>query len=132
MKMYNVLMKTTVLGLVCLLAITLFTGISEAKKIRWKMQSAYGANLPHLGPPALRFSNDVKVMSNGELNLKFFEPNALVPTMDIFDAVSKGSIDCAWTSPGFSVGKIPAVSFFLPETLSFPGPPANRGSSART
>jgi len=113
MKMSNVLMKTTVFGLACLLVITLSTGISEAKKkVRWKMQSAYGSKLPHLGPPGLRFTNDVNVMSDGELNLKFFEPNALVPTMDIFDAVSKGSIDCAWTSPGFHVGKIPALSFF--------------------
>lgn len=112
MRMSNILMKTAVVGIACILAIALSTGISEAKKVRWKMQSAYGSKLPHLGTAGPRFTEDVKVMSNGELDIKFFEPNALVPSLETFDAVSKGSIECSWTSPGFHTGKIPALSFF--------------------
>lgn len=32
--------------------------------------------------------------------------------MECFDAVSKGSIDAAWTSAGFHAGRIPALTFF--------------------
>ncbi len=41
-------------------------------RVRWKMQSAFGSQLPHLGPPGQRFSKDVEVMSGGR-----FEINAL-------------------------------------------------------
>ena len=45
-----------------------FALASEAdaqKKVRWKMQSAFGSKLIHLGPSATRFVDDVKVMSGG-------------------------------------------------------------------
>jgi TRAP-type mannitol/chloroaromatic compound transport system substrate-binding protein len=34
-------------------------------RVRWKMQSAFGSQLPHLGPSALRFTEDIKRMSGG-------------------------------------------------------------------
>jgi TRAP-type mannitol/chloroaromatic compound transport system substrate-binding protein len=51
-------------------------------------------------------------MSGGSLIIKHFEPGALVPALECFDSISKGALDSAWTTPGYSVGKIPAVSFF--------------------
>ena len=48
-------------------------------KIRWKMQSAFGSQLPHLGPPGQRFSKDIELMSGGKLEIRFYEPGALVP-----------------------------------------------------
>ena len=112
MKLSNVLKKVAVIGFIFVLAITLNTGVAEAKKVRWKMQSTWGSKLPHLGTSAPRFVNDVKVMSGGSLDIKFFEPGALVPALECFDAISKGSLESAWTTPGYSVGKIPAVSFY--------------------
>jgi len=35
-----------------------------------------------------------------------------VPTLECFDAVSKGSLQSCWTTPGYHVGKYPALSFF--------------------
>ena len=112
MKLSNVLKKVALIGFIFVLAITLNTGVAEAKKVRWKMQSTWGSKLPHLGTSGPRFSNDVKVMSAGSLIIKFFEPNALVPALECFDSISKGALDAAWTTPGYSVGKIPALSFF--------------------
>lgn len=112
MRLSNVLKKVAVIGIVCVVGIALGTGVSEAKKVRWKMQAAWGSKLPHLGTSAPRFCDNVKVMSGGSLVIKHFEPGALVPALECFDSVSKGSIDCAWTTPGYSTGKIPALSFF--------------------
>jgi len=88
------------------------TGPADAGKVRWKMQSAFGSSLPHLGTSAVRFVDNVKVMSGGDLNIKFFEPGALVPSLECFDAVSKGSLQSCWTTPGYHVAKYPALSFF--------------------
>jgi TRAP-type mannitol/chloroaromatic compound transport system substrate-binding protein len=89
-----------------------FATPADAAKVRWKMQSAFGSKLPHLGTSAVRFVDDVDVMSGGNVIIKFFEPGALVPTLECFDSVSKGALESCWTTPGYHTGKYPALSFF--------------------
>jgi TRAP-type mannitol/chloroaromatic compound transport system substrate-binding protein len=76
------------------------------------MQSAFGSQLPHLGPSGVRFSKDIERMSGGRFEVKFFEPGALLPPLECFDAVSKGSVEACWTTPGYHTGKYPALAFF--------------------
>jgi TRAP-type mannitol/chloroaromatic compound transport system substrate-binding protein len=82
------------------------------RRVQWKMASAFGSKLPHLGTSAVRFTENVKIASGGTLDLRFFEPGALVPALECFDAVSKGSVDSCWTTPGYHTGKYPALAFF--------------------
>src|SRR5688572_18149221 len=78
------------------------SGPAEAQKtVRWKMASAFGGKLPHLGTSGIRFSENLKIASGGTLELKFFEPGSLVPALECFDAVSKGSVEACWTTPGY-------------------------------
>jgi TRAP-type mannitol/chloroaromatic compound transport system substrate-binding protein len=94
------------------LAVTATTAQAQ-KKVRWKMQSAWGASVPILGPSAMRFRNAIDRMSAGRFDVKFYEPGALVPALECFDAASKGSVDSCFTTPGYHTGKLgPAVSFF--------------------
>ncbi len=96
-------------------AATLVIGNSVAdaqERVRWRMQSAFGSQLPHLGPSGVRFSKDIERMSGGKFDIKFFEPGALVPALECFDAVSRGSIESCWTTPGYHAGKYPSLSFF--------------------
>ena len=81
-------------------------------KARWKMASSYASTLDVIGPSGLRLSENVGKLSNGAFDLKFFEPNALVPPLQVFDAVSAGSVEAAWTAAGFHAGKISALPFF--------------------
>jgi TRAP-type mannitol/chloroaromatic compound transport system substrate-binding protein len=90
----------------------LTTPAEAQRKVQWKMASAFGGKLPHLGTSAIRFSDNIKVMSGGSLELKFFEPGALVPALECFDAVSRGSVESCWTTPGYHTGKYPALAFF--------------------
>jgi TRAP-type mannitol/chloroaromatic compound transport system substrate-binding protein len=85
---------------------------AQMPKVNWKMQSAFASSLPHLGPSGVRFSKDVQRMSGGQFDVKFFEPGALIPPLECFDAVSKGSIESCWTTPGYHTGKYPALAFF--------------------
>lgn len=87
-------------------------GVSMGPKVVWKMQSAFGSKLPHLGTSGARFSANLTRLSAGSLELKFYEPGALVPTLECFDAISKGSLESCWTTPGYHTGKFPAMAFF--------------------
>src|SRR5262245_42402352 len=106
------LFKLGVLG-ASAFALTAFAGAANAQdKIRWKMQSAFGSTLTHLGPSGVRFSKDIERMSGGKFEVKFYEPGALIPPLECFDAVSKGSIESCWTTPGYHTGKYPSLAFF--------------------
>jgi len=111
------LLKLGLLGLSAMsLAVwSLFAAATDANaqdKIRWKMASAFGSQLPHLGPSGVRFTQDIERMSGGKFEIKFFEPGALVPALECFEPVSKGSIEACWTTPGYDTGKFPAAAFF--------------------
>ncbi|MEK9720575.1 MAG: C4-dicarboxylate ABC transporter, partial [Quisquiliibacterium sp.] len=98
------------------IALALATASGSAlaqKKITWKMQSAFGSSLPHLGTSGVRMAKNVGDATEGRFTIKFFEPGALVPALECFDAASKGSVDACWTTPGYHTGKLgPGVSFF--------------------
>ena len=85
---------------------------AQADRVKWKMHSAWGSQVPHLGTNAVRFADNIGRMSGGDFKVKFFEPGALIPANEGFDATSKGSIEMAWTTAGYDTGKYPALSFF--------------------
>jgi len=90
-----------------------FTNDADAqKRVRWKMQSAFGSSLPHLGTSGVRYSKNIDALSDGKFEIKFFEPGALVPALECFDAASAGSVEACWTTPGYHTGKYPALAFF--------------------
>ena len=88
------------------------TSAQAQDRVKWKLHSAWGSSVPHLGTSGVRFSKMIERMSGGELTMTFHEPGALVPDNEGFDAVSKGSIEAAWTTAGYDVGKYPALAFF--------------------
>ena len=108
----QILKTIAVAAIVGSFAFVVTTSADAAERVRWKMQSTFGSTLTHLGPGGQRFVADVKRMSGGNFDIKFFEPTALIPSLECFDAVSKGSIDSCWTTPGYHAGKIPALQFF--------------------
>ena len=106
------LLKAGVLGVGAAALMLLATAANAQDRIRWKMPSAFASSLTHLGPSGVRFSKDIERMSGGKFEMKFFEPGAIVPALECFDAVSKGSVESCWTTPGYHTGKYPALAFF--------------------
>ena len=92
------------------------------KKVKWKMASAFPGSLVQIGTLGVRLQNEVSKISGGNITIKFFEPSALVPALEIFDAVSTGGVDAGWGTPGYWAGKVPALQLF--SSVPF-GPPAN-------
>ena len=87
---------------------------SEAqKRVRWKLQSTFGSQVPVLGTSGIEFAKIIDTITDGRFKIKFEEPGALVPALECFDAASKGSVESCWTTPGYHTGKLgKAVSFF--------------------
>ncbi len=84
----------------------------EVEPVRWKMASAYAGTTPIIGPSMKDMLERVRVSSNGSIDIRFFEPGALVPPLEIFDAVASGGVDAGWATPGFWAGKVPALQLF--------------------
>mgnify|MGYP001322558004 CR=1 FL=1 len=83
-----------------------------ADKVRWKMASAFAGSAELLGTLAANLIGNLDSISEGQIQLKFFEPGALVPALEIFDAVASGAVDTGWATPGFWAGKVPALQLF--------------------
>jgi TRAP-type mannitol/chloroaromatic compound transport system substrate-binding protein len=105
-------MKWTVAALAVGAAFALNTAQAQQPKVNWKMQSAFGSQLTHLGTSAVRLVKDVEDMTDGNFVIKFHEPGALVPVLECFDAASRGSVDACWSPAGNYAGKYAALSFF--------------------
>ena len=84
---------------------------AQAKKVKWKMQAAFASTLAHLGPAGQRIADHITVASGGKFSVKFFEPGALIPPLECWDAVSKGSVESCYTTPGYHTGKYPGLAF---------------------
>ncbi|MBW2095537.1 MAG: hypothetical protein JRI80_11670 [Deltaproteobacteria bacterium] len=76
-----------------------FASADAAGKIVWRAQSSYPAGLPQLYAPAAHFAKLVSKMTGGQLVVKMHPGGSIVPSKQIFDAVSSGTLDlgCTWS-----------------------------------
>jgi TRAP-type mannitol/chloroaromatic compound transport system substrate-binding protein len=85
---------------------------AQEKRVRLNLGGAYPSSTAILGTGQLYFVDKVKKLSAGSIDIRFFEPGALVPASQYFDAISSGSLDSAWTGLGFFTGKDIAFALF--------------------
>lgn len=87
-------------------------GSADAKPVRWDMQSTYPGSLTQLGTLGKRIDSQIALVSDGEIRITFQEPGAIVPALEVFDAVANGAVDAGWSTPGYWAGKVPALQLF--------------------
>jgi TRAP-type mannitol/chloroaromatic compound transport system substrate-binding protein len=93
------------------------TADAQEKKVRLQVGAAYPSTLSIIGPAQHYTVEKLRKLSGGSLDAKLFEPGALVPAGQYFDAVANGSLDAAWSSVGFFTGK--DIAFALYSTVPF-------------
>lgn len=86
--------------------------VAQEKKVRMNVAGAFPSTTGLLGPTQQYLVETLRKISGGSIDAKFFEPGALVPAGQYFDAVSNGSIDSAWTVSGFFTGKDIAFAMY--------------------
>lgn len=84
---------------------------SGAQAETFTLQSAFGA-LPVLNPAAERFVGNVSTLTGGEVEFDYLLAGELSPPFEIFDNVSAGAIDAAWSYAAYASGKEPAAALF--------------------
>ena len=105
-------MRTILAALVAACLINVSSATAQEKKVRVQVAGAFTSATAILGPGQLRFVDLMKKLSGGSIDAKYYEPGALVPAGQYFDAVANGSLDMAWSSVGFFTGKEIAFALF--------------------
>jgi TRAP-type mannitol/chloroaromatic compound transport system substrate-binding protein len=85
---------------------------AQQAKVTLNMASTFPGSLLLLGDAATKLPAKVARVTGGELELKFFEPGALVPGAEAVNAVSAGSVDAAWAGAGWFAGRDSAFNMF--------------------
>lgn len=86
--------------------------LAQDKRVRAQMGWAFPSNTGLLGPTQTRLVELLRAMSGGSIDVRGFEPGALVPASQYLDAVGNGSLDMAWTVSGFWTGKDIAFAMY--------------------
>ncbi len=84
----------------------------EEQDLRLRMHAAHATQTPVIGTIVPWVADRIEVLSGDTLEIDVFEPGALVPGTEFFDAVSQGAIDMAYGTPGYGSGLVPALSAF--------------------
>ena len=87
------------------------TATPPPERFKWKMVTTWPPNFPVFQGSVDRFADDVRVMSGGELDIKVFAGNELVPPLQTFDAVSQGTVEMGHGAAYYWAGKVPAAQF---------------------
>jgi TRAP-type mannitol/chloroaromatic compound transport system substrate-binding protein len=88
------------------------SNINTSNVFRWKMVTTWPPNFPIFQEGAEKFANDIRTMSNGRLNIHVYAGGELVPPLQVFDAVSQGTVEMGHGSPYYWAGKVPEAQFF--------------------
>ncbi len=84
----------------------------SAQVFHWKMVTSWPANFPVFQEGAEKFAEDVRQMSNGRLDIHVYSARQLVGPLEVFDAVSQGTVEMGHGSAYYWAGKVPAAQFF--------------------
>ncbi|WP_198665072.1 TRAP transporter substrate-binding protein [Tropicimonas sp. IMCC34011] len=85
---------------------------AQEESVQLAVQSAWPLTLPASGRDAQHFADAIGEASGGAVSIDLYDAGALVPPLEIFDAVQRGTLDAGYTSPLYVAGKFPAVQLF--------------------
>jgi len=80
--------------------------------INWTMVTTWPPGFQGLGTGAEYLAEQINKLSNGRIKVKVYGAGELVPALQVFDAVSSGSVEMGHGVAYYWKGKLPAASFF--------------------
>jgi len=81
----------------------------DAQKIYDLKMPVNGAQTENYYNIAKDLAKELKIMSDGRLNIRVLPINQVVPIAEAWDAVAKGTVEMAHVYPGYHTGKMPAA-----------------------
>jgi TRAP-type mannitol/chloroaromatic compound transport system substrate-binding protein len=95
---------------------------AQAKTFSWRMTNAYGPGAPFYvqGPGSpTDMIRMIDVMSQGRLKIQHYAAGELIPALEGFDAVSKGTVEMNSANAYFWAGKTFAAQYFTAVPFGF-------------
>lgn len=84
----------------------------SAETFEWNLVTAWPPRFPGLGLGAENFASRVKQASDARLRIKVYAGGELVPALEVFDAVSRGTAQMGHDPTYYHRGKVPAAQYF--------------------
>ena len=81
-------------------------------KVKWKLATSWPKFFPGLGTAPEQLAKIVGEMTQGQFQMKVYGANELVPPLEVFDSVSRGTVQGGHCSAYYWKGKMPAACFF--------------------
>jgi len=79
----------------------------------WRMVTSWSKKLtPIFQNGAERFAENIAIMSGGRLKIKVYAGGELVKPLEVFDAVSSGTVECGHAASYYWDKKVPAAQWF--------------------
>ena len=89
--------------------------VQPEKVYRWRLVTAWPKNFPGMGMAPEHIADAVREMSNGRLDIKVYGAGEIVPALEVFEAVSQGTVQMGHSSAYYWRGSVPAAQFFTAE-----------------
>ena len=87
-------------------------GAHEAQMFKWRMVTTWPKNLPGVGTAPVAMAKKIKQMSNGRLDIRVYGAGEIVPALEVFDAVSQGTVQMGHGAAYYWKGKVPIAQLF--------------------
>lgn len=84
----------------------------STETFKWNMVTSWPPGLPGAGAGAENLAEHVEKASNSRLKIKVYAGGELVPALDVFDAVSRGTAQMGHDAAYYHRGKVPAAQYF--------------------
>ncbi len=88
-------------------------------KLQWKMATAWPTNFPGLGTGAALLAQMINKNSGGRITVKVFGAGELASAFEVFDLVSRGTVQMGHSASYYWAGKAPAAPFFSAVPFGF-------------
>lgn len=89
------------------------------KPMTWKLVTSWPTNFPGLGTGANQLAERITQASGGRLTVKVYGAGEVVPALEVFDAVSRGTAEMGHSAAYYWRGKAPAAPFFAAVPFGF-------------
>lgn len=81
-------------------------------KYKWKMITTWPKNFPGLGAGANKLAQYINELTDGAIEVKVYGAGEIVPALEVFDAVQRGTAEIGHGAAYYWQGKNEASSFF--------------------
>ena len=88
------------------------TTAGSQQRFSWKLVTTWPPNFPGLGTGVNTLVRYIEAMSAGRLRIRIYAAGELIPALEVFDAVSRGTAEMGHGAAYYWRGKTEAAQFF--------------------